>query len=544
MTMHHPALVTHAFFPAGAVINDAGSAAATAVQTITKRVIDEKYTAGLAGWPAKYAAPTALEESGLLVGLFGAVRPGAGRVRVLLIYQINEVIGVSAIDAYQSVQPSWPEFDTGWTEPIRMIIESAQPSENLIGRAEVYSARVSGWFGTLRGLAGPSAPDQAQIQPEASWRPEPGLLVSELEREHAQERRLFAVARTDEVLDRWLWTSPNAALPPLTRYLLQSARLRYQRAELLRKRPDYTAAIDKIDTSCADLRAALQGRDVPHSQILKANQTLIGLTTEQGGVVTHLTDVRSRIGTVEAITHNLQAAGAGGRVGAADQQFGDRLLVQLRTEEAYLAGAQLKASELSRLAASTVTTRLEDRKADLALVMSSLLGAALMALAAVQSLQYQVPLPARVQPPTIALLAALALALPLTVLRLSSSTDQRSGPGWDYSLAAAIGGTAGWLALSVISFWTDRYLKHWQSHTWVTVCACVACDQASAARSPGPSRRTAATFCSRWLILPVPGMPAHAAPAAGVQAVLGAPAHWGDELVDGQFDCFRCRAAR
>ncbi|GAA2617562.1 hypothetical protein Adu01nite_48060 [Paractinoplanes durhamensis] len=499
--MHHPALVTHAFFPADAVINEASSVAATAVETITKRAIGEKYDAAIPDWPEEYAAPTATDESGLLVRLFGAARPGAGRVRVLLIYQINEVIGVSTIDAYQSVQPSWPEFDKGWTEPVRTILESAQPSENLIGWAEVYSARVGGRFGTIRGLARPLAPDHARIQPEASWRPESGLLVSELDREHAQERRLFAMGRTDDVLDRWLWTSPSAALPLLTRYLLQSAQLRYQRAELLRKRPEYTGAIDKIDKICEDLRAALQGQEIPHAQILLANQALIGLTTEQGGVVTHLTDVRSRIGTVEAVVHNLRTVGAGGRVGAADQPYGDRLLVQLRTEEAYLAAAQLKAAELSRLAGSTVNSRLEDRKAELTLVMSSLLGAILMALGAVQSLQYRVPLPARVQPPTIAVLAALALALPLTVLRLSSSADQRSGPGWDYSLATAIGGTGGWLAMSVISFCTDREFQHWQSHAWVTLCAATAAIVAAIGaayliRRARPGRKVQATMRS------------------------------------------------
>ncbi len=452
-----PALVAHAFFPARRVLAEPGSAARQAVDGIWAWAEAQGYTDPIGGWKTELVLPGdgEADEQDYLEVLAAASRKTAGGSRQILVYRIFDVVGVSSVDAVHGERNSWDGFDDGW-----LVQLPAAEGRDLFGSAVVLSGLTADPAGQAAGLAGQVPARQGGAELGPPWRPTGRMLVHDLlVRGEALPRRLFVLAEPDDepVLDEWLWTSPAAGLPLFTRYLLQAARLRHQRAVLRAALPGLRATVRQIDEGCAALDDLLGAHEVPIDRVVSADRALSELSTRQQGLIEQLSGIQTMIRTVRTITYNLDALVTEGRAGAVDRRIADWTLEQLRSEEAYLQAAKLKSAELSRSAGATITTRIEDRRANLALLQTSVLGAVLMALAAVQSLEYRLPLPGRLQPALIFLLAALALLLPSAVLRWPRSAGRGARLSRiDASFVAVAAAGAGWLVTSLGSWLGDR----------------------------------------------------------------------------------------
>ncbi|GAA3963027.1 CATRA conflict system CASPASE/TPR repeat-associated protein [Actinoplanes auranticolor] len=461
-----PALVLHAFFPARQVIGSRSSHARDAVDAVWGWASENGYTEKVGGWDTDLTFPEELSEHHSLKVLAARARPTPGGSRELLVYQVHDVLVVSSVHAFHSRLRNWPQFDDQWLTHLEGLGE-----EHLIGAARVYCSVVGGRLERAGGLADGLTNRRPAVRPGLAWRPTDKMLVYELARSGlAAPRRLLAVAKEEPTLDEWLWTSPGSGLPSFTRYLLQAARLRNLSVVLRTLRPGFRETVRRVEEQCRAVETVIGDRGVPLEQILAAERGLVRLNIDQGGLVEQLTTLRSMIRSVEAIQHNLETVGATGRVGAADSRIGRWALEQLRTEDAYLSAAQVKAAEQGRLATAVVTTRLADRKANLTLLQTTIIGAVLMTLATIQSLEYEVPLPGRLQPPTIFLLTGLALVLPSAVLRWPrGAAYDATWARIDVGFAAVIGAGAGWFCTSLVSWATDAFRFHWQGSVALTV---------------------------------------------------------------------------
>jgi hypothetical protein len=131
-----------------------------------------------------------------------------------------------------------------------------------------------------------------------------------------------------------------------------------------------------------------------------------------------------------------------------DQLADDRLYVEASVERAdrmyEITGALIE---------QWVREREEERRARaerLGVLQASIVGALLMALAAVQALEYRLPLPARLEAPLIAVLSALALTLPTVAIRLSRQAPDPAPLGLAGHIGSAlVGASMGWLVESL-----------------------------------------------------------------------------------------------
>ncbi|MFC4150465.1 CATRA conflict system CASPASE/TPR repeat-associated protein [Micromonospora mangrovi] len=480
--LRHPALVVHAFLPAARVLGPTDSPARRALDDIWARMRAAGYRDRMGSWPTELVLPAADDGQDTLTVLGAAAKPTVDGSRELLVYRVRGVIGVSTVDATRRERTSWADFDHGWLAELGHLdrtdlIDTVLVHSGLSPRRSVRSRPSEPPAESCRRLAG-GPPDLGPGGPPRScWHPTEGMTVWELPRDPGTpaSRRLLAVAGADDeqILDEWLWTSSSPGLPPFTRYLIQAGKLRYHRAVLRRDLPRLRGTVQDVGRLCDRLDAMLHGADVPLERILEANRKLADLGTRQKGLIEQLSDVRAMTGTVEIIRRNLDAIVD--QVSPTDHETADWTLDQLRAEERYLSAAQLKAAELGRLATSTVSTRLEERKANLTLFQTVALGSVLMALAAIQSLGYKVPLTGRLQAPTIFLLAAVALTLPWAVVRwLRGAPYHRRWAVVDVAFAALMGAAAAWFARSFIVWWCTAFRFRWDWSVAVTVGAATA----------------------------------------------------------------------
>jgi hypothetical protein len=465
--LRNPALIVHAFFPADHVLSKTHPPTRSAVQSMWKRAWDAGYTKPIGHWAIADVIPLPDQDTypDSLTVLAAAEKPTSGGFRQLLVYQLHDVVGVSAVEAITGT-PAWEQFDDGW------LVGQDLSRADLIGAAVLYLGLDVG--GRLIG-------DRPEWGP--SWQPTDKLRVWELSgpgtslpgaRRFPAARRLLAAAgpADEPTLDEWFWGRSGPGLPPFTRYLLHAAKLRHQREVLRRELPGLRDTVENADRLCAALDEALRGEDVPLERVLLASRGLTQLHTSQRGLIAQLADVRSMIRTIQIAQRNMDSVVPADRAAAVDREIGRWTLEQLQAEETYLSSAQLKAAELSRLTTTTVSTRLEERNANLALFRTAVLGSVLMALAAIQSFQFTVPLPGRLQPPTIFLLAAFALVLPSAVVRwLRGATYDPKWARIDVLFAAVAGSAVGWFVTSLISWSLTASRFAWDWSEVITVGA-------------------------------------------------------------------------
>ncbi len=135
---------------------------------------------------------------------------------------------------------------------------------------------------------------------------------------------------------------------------------------------------------------------------------------------------------------------------ADDQALAGWLSEQLDDDATYLEAAQERARQVSALTDQLVQRGQQRRQERFNLGLTGVIGAILMSLAAIQSLNYRVPLPPLVKPAVVATLAAVALFASLVVLRLAVP-DRR----WPLVLMQAgfglVMASLGWVGVSALA---------------------------------------------------------------------------------------------
>jgi hypothetical protein len=461
--LRRPAVIVHAFFPVEKAVAS-GSPVHEALIGMWVRACGSR-PRSIGAAPTVLALDRLPDYTAHMQILAAAERPADGDgFFEAFVYRLHDVIGVSIVAAGGEDRRDWTGFTTEWFQSWKLA-----PTD-VIGTAIVYLAlshhrHLAGRAGRFApGIAEDCAPpglDRDDVAwREDCWEPLPGMLLWELptgDSPHPDRCVLAVAGRAHEgLLDTWFWGSRKPG-SPFTRYLVHAAKLRHQQTLLLAANKGMGDTIRKVDAACAELESALSTETLSLGRLIRADQTLNTLQTDQHGLIAYLADVQDLTTTVHSSMVNLDSLvgdfGTAGPAGprAVDQQVGRWTLEQLRTEKAYLTAAQSKAAESSRLAATRVGAALQLRRGNLTLFQTAVLGALLMALAAAQSFGYKPPLPTVLYGPTVFLLAALALALPSAVLRFSRGTGEDLR--WamvDVFFAALVGFAAGWFVSVLI----------------------------------------------------------------------------------------------
>lgn len=468
-TVLRAALSFHAFFTAEHAMA-ADSAARTALVNLWSRAeargMDRKVTDR---WPVR-PPRTGRPHAERLTVLAAAQRPVPEGYEQALIYQLHETVGMSVLDAPNDDGLAWGELDQSWQDDL-----GTMPTTGILGSATVLSGLVPAedWERVhvspassavalgreLHDLV-PEAPDSAWSE---SWiRPAEDLIVWELPRTPAGPlaRRLVAIAPEtgEETSDDWLVGPRAGDLPPLTRYLLYSGKVRYQHSVLSGSVPRLRRTVAEIDDTCARLAELVDRDEIPVDRLLAVDRELSRIQTDQRGLIATLADIRTMSCSVRSAQQNMATA-LGTPLGASptgpvrtDDEAARWTLEQLDIEETYLSSAQAKAAEVARVTSTAVASVLGRRRENLTLVQSTLLGAMVMVLTAMQSLKYEVRPPGPLMTPIVCFLGALALFLPPAVLRWPGSASRT--PRWhllDWLVMGLFGAALGWLGTATVA---------------------------------------------------------------------------------------------
>lgn len=330
-------------------------------------------------------------------------------------YRLHDMIGVSLTHAPNIDAEAWTDLESSSLPDL--------PARHIIGEATVYAGH---WAdGSDASDLHPHVPESGQ---DESWTTRLSLTADgiswwELPGERTSHRRLLVMSALEDesALDRFLSAGTARELPWLTRYLAQAARLREQRRLLNAGLPRLRQAAVDTDTAAVTLAGMLSNPHPTSEQLEQADAALTTARVQQGGLITSAGDVRAMAATVRGVTRNLELMTAGSAMDAAggpvdaDRAVADLLTHQLLVESDYLESARLKADELSRIAGEVLGVTRHRRQEFLTLLQTAILGGLLMALTAVQSLGYRVPVPEWLIPPIIVMVTAVAVLLPVAL---------------------------------------------------------------------------------------------------------------------------------
>ncbi|GGV45409.1 hypothetical protein GCM10010277_36280 [Streptomyces longisporoflavus] len=280
----------------------------------------------------------------------------------------------------------------------------------------------------------------------------------------ATDLYVLAPVRQEAALDEWAWAVEGRhGLMPLARYLLQLSKIRYQ-AQLYEASGASHAQIDESDERTAALLRELKSatrRPVRLERVLKASTLVDEAQFGPQGLLWTITRQRQLSGSLSTAVANMRLhtpgvrrRGTGLSWTATDLAEAEWIIKQVEEDRLHLEAVRERA-EGARAAVSVLVEReLAVHRGWLTLVQTSILGSVLTALAAVQAMSYELPIRAVLQSPVIAAVAALALALPLAMLRWAGVAPATPRYRWLDSCAAGLLGAAlGWL---VVTAWATR----------------------------------------------------------------------------------------
>ncbi|WP_247196688.1 CATRA conflict system CASPASE/TPR repeat-associated protein [Streptomyces sp. GESEQ-35] len=402
-----------------------------------------------------------------------AVRNGPGPgLRQAALRRDHDAVCLSVMLAPGATEDlGWAELDAQWSEAVRAARPAGAtrgpgpPVDGLLGEARLYLARLS--EPAARPSIDPHGPLSVALRSRISGAPAhgaagvvtpEGFAVWEVSPapDIRAERRLVVVAghEQDPELTAWTWTDRNRELPRLAKYLLHAAKLRYQ-LRVRRAAEDISTLRAATDAAIAELlkqTAAAPTGPGRQSELIKAAHALVDLQARERGLVDRSTRSREMSRTVEIAAANLAALAGDPALGgpfADDRALADWLVQRLDDEATYVEAALRRSEQVGALADQLVQRGRQRRQETVNLGLTGAIGAILMSLAAVQSLQYTVPLPGPVKPAVVTALGALALLASLVVLRVVAPERR-----WPLALVrlgtGAVGATLAWVGVAAL----------------------------------------------------------------------------------------------
>ncbi|WP_158854843.1 CATRA conflict system CASPASE/TPR repeat-associated protein [Saccharothrix deserti] len=183
------------------------------------------------------------------------------------------------------------------------------------------------------------------------------------------------------------------------------------------------------------------------AELVAAVRELTSLQARELGLIDRTTRLREMCRTVDIATANLVAF-VGDELGglfADDRELAGWFVHRLDDDATYLEATLQRAAQVGALLDQFVQRSRQRRQESINLGLTGFVGAVLMSLAAIQSLQYTVPLPAAVKPAVVAALGGLALLVSLIVLRIVVP-DRRWSRVLVHAGAGVVCGAFGWIA--------------------------------------------------------------------------------------------------
>lgn len=259
-------------------------------------------------------------------------------------------------------------------------------------------------------------------------------------------------------LNRWTWRN-GGGLPPFAAYLLHLTKIRYQ-CRVHRSELRFRDRGDALERDVADLVALHEeGQEITPDRWRAARRNLERVRVAAMDLALTGVGLSEMARTVRIAQANARAVLPGGTRGPLgdDQEMTEWFAAQLEDDRVYVEAAVRRAGDIEAITAARIGQWFHEREEEgrrhsdrLTLLQTSVLGALLMSLGAIQAFQYRLPLPGRLYAPLIAVLSALALTLPAVVTWLSQRVPDRPRMGLSgYAGTAAVGGAAGWLAVSL-----------------------------------------------------------------------------------------------
>lgn len=267
--------------------------------------------------------------------------------------------------------------------------------------------------------------------------------------------------REDELYDWVWWRSGHAPeqLPPFVRYILHAAKLRYEANVFeheglnLRTREE---EIDRAIEAILGLHRRMDSQQPISSHVLEQAQRRLTATRMQTSRLlrqtTRLVELRQ---TVVIAQRNIERLAESSREGGTSALFADDVSLAQRTVEqighqlAYSEAVLRRAAEVHQLS-DLLLRREEERHAkvrnDLALIQTSLLGALLAALGAIETFGGHPHVRAGLRAPLVTLVLALVFSLPLLFVRWYERLRLI-----DHVAGAMFGGATVWLVVNYAS---------------------------------------------------------------------------------------------
>ncbi|WP_108999157.1 CATRA conflict system CASPASE/TPR repeat-associated protein [Streptomyces rishiriensis] len=239
--------------------------------------------------------------------------------------------------------PGWVEFDRWWAGL------TADGTEAALGETRVYQAKFVGTdvppldFAAAQVRRALPDGDNSPYWWQRGWTTEQGFAVWELSPDDSGARRRIVVLASenqDAQLSAWTWSQGQPDMPPLCRYSMHAAKLRYQArvrddgdviGTLIRQvveRADQLLESSRRRPADALAELGLLGDDEARLSLVQAN-------------------VRDMLQTVRIAVDNMTKAQPA--FFPADRELADWLPRQLGDDADYLTSARLRAEDLRRL---------------------------------------------------------------------------------------------------------------------------------------------------------------------------------------------------
>ncbi|MFF1604633.1 CATRA conflict system CASPASE/TPR repeat-associated protein [Streptomyces mirabilis] len=218
---------------------------------------------------------------------------------------------------------------------------------------------------------------------------------------------LLAPLAAEHQLDAWVWSAGDDRMTPFARYLMHTAKVRYE-LKVYAQGDGFRRARQGVDDQVDGMLGMLDADELPAFRVELAEKQ-----AATAGLIRAMTRLREMRRTLEIARHNMRDEGL-----QDDIALTDWFILRLDDDIAYAEATRERAREIGAIADLVIGERLqrriehrERRWERLAVLEAAVLGTLLMMLTAIQALNYHVPMPDQVKPYVVLGLGVMAFVL-------------------------------------------------------------------------------------------------------------------------------------